>query len=267
MEKRDIAEVLASYATISLSEMSAVRLMNRTDRKFVTSYAMALSLLRAAADDYYVQEIDHRRIADYYTVYFDTPQYDMFRCHACGKMNRQKLRIRSYVDSHLSFLEVKTKDNHCRTRKRRMQMIDFDPLHPRRDILFCGTDATLSAAEHFLGEHLHYAADSLTERIENRFERITLVNKAKTERLTIDLHVHFHNLITDQRLALDNVVIIELKRDGRQPSPILALLRQMRIKPLGFSKYCVGTAITCPSLPQNRLKQRLRTIQRIQHQQ
>ncbi len=247
--------------------MSAVRLMNRTDTKFVTSYAKALSLLSAAKDDYFVQEIDGRRIAEYYTVYFDTPQYDMFRCHERGKVNRQKLRIRSYVDSNLSFLEVKTKDNHLRTKKRRMPMVNFDPVHPRRDILFGGAEEELAECENFIGEHLRYAAESLTERIENRFERITLVNKAKTERLTIDMHVRFHNLITNQRLALNNIVIIELKRDGLQPSPILSLLRRMRIKPLGFSKYCVGTAITFPTLPQNRLKQRLRNIQRIQNQQ
>ncbi len=127
---RDINKILGAYASISLGEMSAVRLMNRTDTKFVTSYAKALSLLSATKDDYFVQEIDDKRIAEYYTVYFDTPQYDMFRCHACGKANRQKLRIRSYVDSNLSFLEVKTKNNHLRTKKCRMPMLHFDPTHP-----------------------------------------------------------------------------------------------------------------------------------------
>ena len=66
-------------------------------------------------------------------------------------------------------------------------------------------------------------------------------------------------------MKLDNVVIIELKRDGLVPSPILAMLKKLRIKKSGFSKYCIGTAFTYPQLPQNRFKERLRKIMKIQN--
>ena len=85
----------------------------------------------------------------------------------------------------------------------------------------------------------------------------------KTERLTIDFNLSFHNYETLADTAMDNIVIIELKRDGRQPSPILSILRTLRIKPSGFSKYCIGSAMTNDLLPQNRFKPRLRKMERI----
>ena len=97
----------------------------------------------------------------------------------------------------------------------------------------------------------------------NRFQRITLVNRAKTERLTIDFNLHFDNFETQRRAALENVAVIELKRDGRVASPVLDYLRLLRIKPSGFSKYCIGSALTNDALRQNLIKEKLHTIQRI----
>lgn len=259
-----INDVLTQFDSISLAEMKDIRLMNRTDTKFVTSKAKLAELLTLARGEYYVQEIDGCRVREYYTVYFDTPGYDMFRVHHCGHVNRQKLRIRSYVESKLSFLELKTKNNHKRTRKKRMQMPGFDPDNPRYDIRFDGAEGVLAGCEAFIREHLSYDAASLAECIENRFRRITLVNKGKTERLTIDIDVKFHNLVTGRRVELDNVVIIELKRDGVVSSPVLSLLRRLRIKKSGFSKYCMGTVFTNPAIPHNRFKVRQRSILRIQ---
>ena len=261
-----IEDILQQFEPISLSDMKDIRLMNRTDTKFVTSRAKLIELLLLAAPQYYVQEIDGKRIGDYHTVYFDTPNYDMFRVHNCGHANRQKLRIRSYVESKLSFLEVKTKNNRKRTKKKRISMPGFDPTDPRYDIVFDGHEKQFADCEDFLRNTLHYDATTLTERLENRFHRITLVNKGKTERLTIDLDLQFNNIFTGEKKKLDNVVIIELKRDGLKPSPILALLKQLRIKKCGFSKYCIGTAYTYPKLPQNGFKERIRAINKIQGQ-
>ena len=116
--------ILRSYHPISLDEMSGIKLMNRTDTKFVTSASRLRELLVLAHDDYRVQEIDGKRIARYYTAYFDTPDNNMYIVHQNGHVGRQKLRIRSYVDSGLNFLEVKTKNNHGRTKKKRVDMVD-----------------------------------------------------------------------------------------------------------------------------------------------
>jgi len=103
----------------------------------------------------------------------------------------------------------------------------------------------------------------LREKLENRFDRITLVNNRKTERLTIDTNLRFHNLVTGQNCDLTGIAIIELKRDGLIDSPILALLQQLRIMPSGFSKYCMGSALTNPQLKRNLFKVRLRMVDRL----
>ena len=255
-----MTDILTNYQPITLEEMSGIRLMNRTDTKFVTNIATLRKLLKLAVWQYRAQEIDGKRLARYYTMYFDTPDMQMYTCHHSGHANRQKLRIRSYVDSGLNFFEVKTKNNHKRTRKKRTTMFDFDPLAPARNIAFDSHDDNFKEYDSFLRENLWYKPEIMEEAIENRFNRITLVNNNKTERLTIDTDLCFHNIHTGNDCSLPELAIIELKRDGLVPSPILSLLNELRIKPLGFSKYCIGTALTNPAIRQNRFKQRLHAL-------
>jgi len=257
-------DVIKSFRPITLDEMSGIRLMNRTDTKFVTTKEQLVRLLQLAQEQYRVQDMSGKRIIPYYTVYFDTPEYMMYMMHQHGHTGRQKVRIRSYVDSQLNFLEVKTKDNHGRTKKKRMEMKEFDPLHPDTGITFRNQDEQRVEYGHFLNKHLFFDPETLSETLENNFNRITLVNNAKTERLTIDTDLRFHNLATDSRFSLEKLVIIELKRDGLQFSPILGMLNELRIKPMGFSKYCMGTAFTCKqTLPVNRFKLRLHKVNKL----
>lgn len=258
-----MTEILKEYEPITLDEMKDIRLMNRIDTKFVTTVPVLKRLLDIARDDYFVQETGGLRISPYYTMYFDTDDCAMYNRHEVGHLSRQKIRIRSYVDAGLNFLEVKTKNNHGRTKKKRMAMEQFDPLNPQHDIRFERQDAEYAAYDDFIRTWLKYDPTSLTCQLENRFDRITLVNKAKTERLTIDTNLRFHNITTDGCRSMDDIVIIELKRDGNLPSPILGRLLDLRIHPHGFSKYCIGSALTNDSLRRNRIKPRLRSIEKI----
>ena len=81
-----------------------------------------------------------------------------------------------------------------------------------------------------------------------------------TERLTIDSGVHFNNLVSGEQMDMNDLVIIELKRDGHVFSPILKKLRQLQIHPHGFSKYCIGSALTNKDLPFNRFKQKVTEV-------
>ena len=244
-----IEERIAGFQPITLEEMSGVKLMNRTDTKFVTTQPQLLRLLEMAEADYYAQEIDGERNMAYDTTYFDTLGFDMFMEHQHGHVNRQKIRFRTYVSSHLQFMEVKTKNNHGRTKKKRIEVGDMD-LH---DETKC----------EFLAKHLRYGADTLQPALHNQFRRVTLVNRAKTERLTIDSSLCFDNLITGRQRDMGELVIIELKRDGLCFSPVLQMLLQLRIKPHGFSKYCMGSAMTNDGLQVNRFKRKLRDVEKI----
>lgn len=229
-----------------------MKLMNRTDTKFVTTESRLRALLRLATDDYMLQAIDGEVIMPYYTRYYDTTDCEMYRHHLHGKLTRKKVRLRRYVQSDVEFLEVKRKNNKGRTDKRRIPS-DAELTEDRRN--------------GFLTEMSGYSNNDLVPQIENNFHRMTLVNKARTERLTIDMDLRFHNLTTGNDRDLSGLVIIELKRDGRVPSPIAAILQQLRIKPSGFSKYCIGMALTHPELPSNRFKPRLKMIDKLLSQQ
>lgn len=251
--------IIQKFQPISLEEMGGIRLMNRTDTKFVTTIDNLQALLEMAVDAYRIQEIDGMRNMNYSTIYFDSPDYAFYNAHHDGHAGRQKVRIRSYVDSQMSFLEVKTKDNHGKTHKSRIKAM----------MMSIGNDQQMPSlasnpqAKDFLHQNLRINPQELEQKIENRFHRITLVNKAKTERLTIDTDLEFHNLTTGLDCSLSHLAIIELKRDGLQPSPILGMLRELRIHPSGFSKYCIGEALTNPSLRTNRMKPRLQKLMKI----
>lgn len=255
-------DIVSTYQPITLDQMSGIKLMNRIDTKFVTTRQRLLQLLELCKTDYMAQETGGLRVIPYATAYFDTPDFNMYVTHHNGHAGRQKLRIRSYVASQLSFLEVKTKDNHKRTRKKRVA-VDVTMLDEAcaGKVAFTPQDPF----DEFLHKHLQYAPQSMHPALQNSFNRITLVNRAKTERLTIDIDLKFHNLITGRETSLSNLAIVELKRDGLQPSPVIDLLLQLRIMPMGFSKYCMGSALTNPDLKTNRFKERLRLIDRMQH--
>ena len=249
-----MTELLNTFAPISLEEMSSVKLMNRTDTKFVTNREKLLQLLEMARQDYYVQEIDGTRNLEYDTTYFDTHDFNMYAVHQHGHTNRQKIRFRTYCISGLQFMEVKTKNNHGRTKKKRIEVTDMNLNDEEKRL--------------FLGKHLRYGVDTLQPALNNHFSRITLVNKGKTERLTIDSGLRFHNLVNDTNLDMDDLVIIELKRDGLVYSPVLEMLRQLRIQPHGFSKYCMGSALTgSDHLAVNRFKRKLIEVGKLVKQQ
>ena len=242
-------EILGQFAPISLEEMSGIRLMNRIDTKFVTTIPVLMRLLEMAQKEYWAQEIAGERNMKYDTTYYDTEGFDMFYVHQSGHTNRQKLRFRTYVSSNLQFMEVKTKNNHGRTKKKRMKV----------------TDMNLDEQEKldFLHQHLRYEREELIPAIRNNFNRITLGNKAKTERLTIDSNLQFFNLVSGVNRHMGDLVIVELKRDGLCYSPVLEMLRQLRVFPHGFSKYCMGSALTNDQLQVNRFKPKLIDVEKI----
>ena len=246
-----IIEKTLTLPPITLAEMSGIKLMNRTDTKFVATIEQLHRFLAAVHGKYYIQDIDGKRIASYHTTYYDTDDYQMYSMHHAGRQVREKIRVRTYMDNDDTFFEIKNKNNHGRTKKKR---IPTNTLHDERDTVVP-----------FMAKHAWYAIDEISPVIENWFNRITLVNFDKTERLTIDFNLRFHHLKSDGRDQLQRVAIIELKRDGNVPSPALDILREVRIKRSGFSKYCIGSALTNNRLKSNNFKERMTMIGKMEN--
>lgn len=250
--------ILQQFAPISLEEMESVKLMNRIDTKYVVTMRQLPLILDMAKEDYYAQEIDGKRLAAYDTVYYDTESLDMYIRHHDRQLVRQKIRVRQYVDSDLTFLEIKKKNNKGRTKKKRIVIPGFDP-----EAETIGKGKEQISVGDFVAAKSRYCWQELSPHLRTTFRRITLVNKAKTERLTIDLDLSWENRINGIRKSYNDLVIVELKRDGNVPSPMLHIMQTLRIRPLKISKYCIGTALTTPRLKKNRFKAKIRKIEKL----
>lgn len=249
-----VDDIVNAMSPISLDEMSAVKLMNRVDTKYVAHDTVVAKLFSLIKDEYYVQEIEGKRVAAYDSVYYDTVDNHMYIIHQDKKLKRDKLRIRNYVDTGNYFCEVKHKNNHGRTKKKRIEVGRgvFEDLK---------SDAATRA---FVEKELpDYDFDGFVKKLSTSFDRITVVNKGKTERITIDFNVRFHNFDNGNETGIAPLVIMELKRDGRCESFFQKTLFELRVKPLSISKYCIGRALTDKTLKQNRFKKKIIKLEKL----
>ncbi len=246
--------VLDQMAPIGLDDMKAVRLMNRVDQKYMASASQLEALLSRIADRYYVQHIEGNPLAPYRTLYFDTDGLDMYTMHHNQRLTRQKLRVRTYRSTDTTYFEIKNKDNKKKTRKVRI------PIDVSR------FDDCLAVPEvaAFVDTNTPYPVASLHPCLENRFERITLVDKGMSERVTIDRGITFCNRATDRNADIGQLLVIEVKHEvGAPASDIERALHELHVLPRRMSKYCIGTALTDPAAKYNRFKPKLLYISKI----
>lgn len=241
-----LQNILNEFDPVSLHEINDVKLMDRIDRKYWFHLAQLPELLQKALAFYNILEIDGQYLMEYQTTYFDTKEDEMYLTHHNQKLNRYKIRRRNYVNSGTGFFEVKIKNNKYRTIKERI-VTDFE-------------NSEISKSENiFLEGSSPFGQKDLQAALNNRFYRITLIHKKKSDRCTIDLNPRFWS--GEGEIQFDNLVIFELKRGGSlKSSPMVSLLREMKIRQRGLSKYCTGRAVLDPNLKQNAFKPRLRYL-------
>jgi hypothetical protein len=238
---------------ITLQEMEGIRLMNRVDTKFLIREDLLPELLEQIKDDYCAQVVEGEQVCRYNTLYYDTIDAEMYYNHHNEKLTRQKVRARTYVESGISFLEVKRKNNKGRTTKDRIRI----PVDVVENI-------SLNAeAMEFLSKNSTIPGSDIIPQLANTFDRITLVNNEKTERLTIDAHIHFTNMHTGIEKDVTDLVVVELKQDGQCYSLFKSLLTNYKVLPKSFSKYALGSAVTNPNLKINRFKNKIRFIHKL----
>jgi len=236
------------FIPIQLEQMNQVKLMNRTDQKFWFHVDDLQDLLQVVSDDYYMLNVNGEYEIPYSTTYYDTGNNAMYISHHNGKLNRYKIRRRSYLSSGLTFLEIKKKNNKGRTIKERIKSTYSQP--------------SFTAQENeFISFHTPFCIEDLRPSLTNGFSRMTLVNKNFKERCTIDLDLNY--VVNGDAIVLDKLVIIEIKREGSKLySPLETALKAERIKRAGFSKYCMGRSITDPGLKQNAFKKKIRRVEK-----
>lgn len=226
MSSSRINQLLAPFSKIGLADMDNVKLMNRVDTKFVLTNEQLEEVLPLLSEHYHVVEIVGKTVCSYESLYYDNEELDFYHDHHKKRLNRVKIRYRKYLDSDISFLEIKHKFK-GRTNKMRIPSDKLFEELPTEHVKFIDDSVDLSFTE------------KLVPTLTNNYKRITLVGKKLPERLTLDLDLSFRK--GDQTAELDFLAIAELKQEKvSRKSPFFRLMKERQLRPLRLSKYCMG---------------------------
>ena len=227
---------LARFRGHGLADLKNASLMDRIDTKFVIPVAKLLPLISELEDNYSVLDIRGNRYFRYQSTYFDTDNFELYHLHHNKNLNRHKVRVRHYVDDDTHFLEVKFKNNKDRTIKNRISVAAENPLE-------------IELHRDFLAAMGLPKEKTLKPSLINQYKRIAFASEERRERLTIDFDLAQYSLISDDKrfLKVEGIAIAELKQSRlNRHSPFFQLAREHNIRAGGFSKYCMGVALTMP---------------------
>lgn len=245
---KPLHDILNDYELITLAEMDSVKLMNRTDTKFLFRREQLSYVLEKIKSTYRILDVNTVRASKYETLYFDTEDLKLFQAHQCGRLNRYKVRHRKYVESNLAFFEVKFKSNKGKTIKERVKARSFH-------------NAITGKYEDFLKEVSPLKAEELKPVLWVNYTRITLVNRFSKERLTLDIDLEYKS---DSKVKkLDRLVIAEVKQEKASPSPFIRVVRSLGIREGGISKYCFGIIFLYEKIRMNNFKPKLINLNKL----
>jgi hypothetical protein len=220
------------------------------DTKYILSKAQLALLLEGIKEEQFVLEIDNTRVFNYKTIYFDTPDFQFYKDHHNGCVNRIKVRSREYVESKLSFYEIKRKLFETRTDKQRK--------------IIPAIYQEVPLADYNLIQYKRLNNKPIEKKLTNHFKRITLTNKKFTERITIDLEIGFDN--GKKQIQLSELVVIEVKQGKADVfSNTIQMLKKLRVHESSFSKYVIGVSLLEENIKHNNFKPILLKLNKIEN--
>ena len=249
-----------SYMHIGLQELEDVSLMDRSEEKYIIPIAWCGDISNKLCTDYNILEIANERQFRYDNLYFDTPENICLEDHIRGRKNRFKVRIRSYSNSNISFVEVKSRNVYGRSQKRRIQRTSEQ------------WDSPFTTKEQeFLSNCVPFAAE-LKPVLYSSYSRYTIANIAKGERITFDTNLEYKTLTGETFKPLDGLAVVELKQgetDRRSPLNRIFRERTDRRSPLGrtirISKYILGRLHTNKNLSARAYLESLKELTRAKY--
>jgi len=237
------------FSTLDFSEIPTdLFLYNRKDLKYPIHINSVLEILEKLKDDYSIMINDGEYKKLYRTQYYDTEDFLFYNDHHRGILNRQKIRVRTYEDGK-SFLELKRKDNKGITHKWRLE-IEY---------------AGFKIENHlsFLENMSRIKLNSLYEKLKVRYNRVTFYHKKMNEKLTFDFS---YCAEYDGRIYESNsIVLVESKGVEQKYSIFNRLMREKKIRPISFSKYCFGLVNLEDCLKINNFKPMIRRLEKFKN--
>ncbi|MCC6613057.1 MAG: polyphosphate polymerase domain-containing protein [Anaerolineae bacterium] len=244
--------LLSGFVPISLDEMSGVSLLDRVDTKYLMPYSALLAVLEQAQPHYRILDIQQVRLNRYHTIYFDEPDFTFYHQHHNQLAERYKVRARRYVDTALSFFEVKHKNNKKRTVKSRLPLEQW-------------VDTASETVCEFVNAYTPVHMGNLEPKLWNDYVRLTLVGIMQPERVTIDLALSFG--YDQTRIQIPKVAIAEVKQAHlSQSSPFIQMMRRQGIRSVSFSKYCAGVFMLHDGVKTNNFKPVMRLLEKLSAQ-
>jgi VTC domain len=217
---------LTAMSTVSLAELDSVALLNRIDNKYVLNKQQLELILPVIQQNYRVLLIGNDNIFTYENNYFDTKDLQFYYDHHNGYTNRMKVRSRKYLETNTSFFEIKKKENIDRTSKTREKI----------DQLISIIDENKKEAVQQLSRK---PIADLSVILNNKFNRITFVNKELSERMTLDFNIHFSDEFNQKQFS--DLYVLEIKQSKSNGRSIMTeLLKKNNIREQSFSKYIFG---------------------------
>ncbi len=245
----DFNSILQTFEPISLEEMDNVKLMERTDTKYVFPIAELPQILNGMTSQYRLLEINNIRLHRYESLYYDTKNLLLYNKHLIGKPDRYKIRFRRYLDSDgLTFFEIKHKNNKKITSKKRTKITDIE-------------SGIIENCNTFLTNNTPYQPEIFKPSIWVNYSRMTFVNKFLQERLTIDTNLNFIKANDSTTISFPQMVIAEAKREKTSTvSQFVRLVRKTGVREGSISKYCFGIYNLFNDIPKNNLKPKVRFV-------
>lgn len=244
--------VLQEFSPISLQFLESYNLLDRFDAKYLFPICKIEDILQLMKNDYSVLEIDEHRIFCYDNIYFDTEDFRLYHEHHNGKSNRYKVRYRQYVDSGITFFEMKKKDNKNKTLKERLQKPYFEyPIN--------------GGAEKLIAQNLNLEPTDLHEKLRIYYNRITLVNNNDQEKVTFDFNLTFES--EGKIKSINDIVIAESKISKMNSKTIFNnYAKSEKLLSLSLSKYCFGLNILDFGLKYNIFKELVLKVNKVRDQ-
>lgn len=160
------------------------------------------------------------------SLYFDTRDLLCYHDYKDGKLNRFKLRLRSYDAFKTSFLEVKIKENQLSYKSRSSLLVD-----PENFIL--PPFENLSPLKYQFLKKLSFRPSIYT-----KYDRYAFM--LDNFRITLDTNLSFATFRTDPLWRHSSVTVLEIKGEGKYTPAMQVLIKTHDLRRSSFSKYAKG---------------------------
>lgn len=225
-----------AFDAISLSALETkADMLTRLDNKYILTQSLSQSALKKLYAEFDILTIEGKSSFAYHNVYFDAEQL-CFNQHQQGKRHKFKARTRHYLDSNLTYFEVKLSGKAGQTDKFRIKCTkDEHGIFTDRFRTFL--------VEKYRSQYGKEFAHTLTPSVTTSYTRVTLVAKHSGERMTIDYALSMSVAGKDVYIPQGLTIVETKSKNGNGIAD--KILRAESIPAVrGCSKFCIAMSLS-----------------------